>query len=183
MAPGENRASVMDPEGTTSETEKVEQELDTHNPTGSTSEGKSDGSDEYADEVSVKTQCFHTKIESHAYCIFLKAVVVSIIIKCLHNLILFQPDETLGERLWGLTEMFPESVRDITYNVTVTTTQGIKSFYSFSRNAVWFVVSSSVILFAPLIFEVERAQMEDMQRTQQKQVSILIKYLFISLIM
>lgn len=66
--------------------------------------------------------------------------------------------------------MFPESVRETTSVVTSMTVQGIKSFYSLSRNVVWILVSSSVILFAPLIFEVERAQMEDMQRTQQKQV-------------
>lgn len=66
--------------------------------------------------------------------------------------------------------MFPESVRDATYTMSVLTTQGVKGFYNLSRNVVWILVSSSVILFAPLIFEVERAQMEDMQRTQQKQV-------------
>lgn len=66
--------------------------------------------------------------------------------------------------------MFPESIRDATYMVSVLTTKGIRGFYSLSRNAVWILASSSVILFAPLIFEVERAQMEDMQRTQQKQV-------------
>lgn len=83
---------------------------------------------------------------------------------------LFQPDESLAERLWGLTEMFPDSVRDKTYTVTCKTIEGVKGFYSLSRNIVWIVVSSSVILFAPLIFEVERQQMEEMQRSQQKQV-------------
>lgn len=36
---------------------------------------------------------------------------------------------------------------------------------------MWIVASSSVILFAPVIFEVERAQVEEMQKSQQKQVS------------
>lgn len=66
--------------------------------------------------------------------------------------------------------MFPDSVRDTTYSVTSKTIEGVKGFYSLSRNIVWIVVSSSVILFAPLIFEVERQQMEEMQRSQQKQV-------------
>ncbi|XP_019877404.1 mitochondrial import receptor subunit TOM22 homolog isoform X2 [Aethina tumida] len=81
-----------------------------------------------------------------------------------------EPDETLAERLWGLTEMFPESVRNATACLATTTKSGVKSAYSFSRSAFWVVFSSSIILFAPVIFEVERAQMEEMQRSQQKQM-------------
>ncbi|XP_067011100.1 mitochondrial import receptor subunit TOM22 homolog isoform X2 [Anabrus simplex] len=79
-------------------------------------------------------------------------------------------DETLSERLWGLTEMFPEGVRNATHTAVTGTCQGIKGLYSFARVATWLFFSSSVLLFAPLIFEIERAQMEDMQRSQQKQV-------------
>ncbi|KAK4875688.1 hypothetical protein RN001_012110 [Aquatica leii] len=43
-------------------------------------------------------------------------------------------------------------------------------FYGFSRSAFWIIFSSSIILFAPVIFEVERVQMEEAQRTQQKQM-------------
>ncbi|CAH0554976.1 unnamed protein product [Brassicogethes aeneus] len=81
-----------------------------------------------------------------------------------------EPDETLVERLWGLTEMFPDSVRNLTSTVAFQTKCGVKSAYNFSRNAFWVVFSSSIILFAPVIFEVERAQMEEMQRSQQKQM-------------
>lgn len=66
--------------------------------------------------------------------------------------------------------MFPESVRNATYSTYVNTQAGIKFAYSFSRAAVWVVFSTSIILFAPVIFEVERAQMEEMQKNQQKQV-------------
>lgn len=69
--------------------------------------------------------------------------------------------------------MFPESVRNKTATVVEQTTSGMKTFYSYSRSAVWIVFSTSLILFAPVIFEVERAQMEEMQRTQQKQVNCL----------
>lgn len=79
-------------------------------------------------------------------------------------------DETFSERLWGLTEMFPEGVRNVTSAVVSATCAGIKGFYGLSRVITWCVFSSSAILFAPLIFEVERAQVEEMQRTQQKQV-------------
>jgi len=96
------------------------------------------------------------------------------------NTVEFSPDhkpgpdddepETIAERLWGLTEMFPESVRNVTHTVAMTTKSSIKSFYGFSRSAFWVVFSSSIILFAPVIFEVERVQMEEAQRTQQKQM-------------
>lgn len=89
----------------------------------------------------------------------------------LANLDYFQePDETLGERLWGLTEMFPEGVRNFCGGVTHLTQRSVKGLYSFSCNASWIFFTSSVILFAPVIFETERAQMEEMQRSQQKQV-------------
>ncbi|KAJ8955153.1 hypothetical protein NQ318_009046 [Aromia moschata] len=81
-----------------------------------------------------------------------------------------EPDETLAERLWGLTEMFPESVRNVTHATVVSTQAGLKFAYSFSRSALWIVFSTSIILFAPVIFEVERAQMEELQKNQQKQL-------------
>lgn len=40
-------------------------------------------------------------------------------------------DETLSERLWGLTEMFPEGVRNATHNVFCSTTTGIKGYIRF----------------------------------------------------
>ncbi|KAI8436972.1 hypothetical protein MSG28_010384 [Choristoneura fumiferana] len=69
-----------------------------------------------------------------------------------------EPDETLSERLWGLTEMFPVCIRNGTYTITTKSWSGAKSLYSLSRSVMWIVASSSVILFAPVIFEVERAQ-------------------------
>jgi import receptor subunit TOM22 len=66
--------------------------------------------------------------------------------------------------------MFPESVRNATHTAAVSTQIGMKSVYGFSRNALWIVFSTSIILFAPVIFEVERAQMEEMHRNQQKQM-------------
>ncbi|GJQ84038.1 mge [Trypoxylus dichotomus] len=81
-----------------------------------------------------------------------------------------EPDETLSERLWGLTEMFPETVRNTAAQIADSTSTGVKFMYGFSRSAFWIVFSSSIILFAPVIFEVERAQLEEMQRNQQKQI-------------
>ncbi|KAL1140272.1 hypothetical protein AAG570_000204 [Ranatra chinensis] len=89
-------------------------------------------------------------------------------------------DETLSERLWGLTEMFPEKMRTATYSLYCGTKSGLKNMYNISRTGMWIFFSSSAILFAPVLFEVERAQFEEAQRSQQKQVSIvlLVQYTF-----
>lgn len=81
-----------------------------------------------------------------------------------------EPDETLSERLWGLTEMFPEGVRNLTGAVVNLSTASVKTVYQLTCSASWIFFTSSMILFAPVVFEVERAQMEEMQRSQQKQV-------------
>lgn len=66
--------------------------------------------------------------------------------------------------------MLPEGVRNVCGAVTDLTQRSVKGMYSLSCNASWIFFTSSVILFAPVIFETERAQMEEMQRSQQKQV-------------
>lgn len=81
-----------------------------------------------------------------------------------------EPDETLSERLWGLTEMFPEGVRNFSGALASLSAASVKTLYSFTCSASWIFFTSSMILFAPVVFEVERAQMEEMQRSQQKQV-------------
>lgn len=72
--------------------------------------------------------------------------------------------------------MFPEPLRNATYTTVVGTQAGIKYAYNFSRSATWIIFSTSIILFAPVIFEVERAQMEEMQKNQQKQVKVYCAY-------
>merc|ERR1712063_131162 len=79
-------------------------------------------------------------------------------------------DETLLERLIGLSEMFPASVQNLTSKLVFGSVSSIKGLYSFARSASWVVFSTSAILFAPIIFEVERAQMEEMQKQQQRQI-------------
>lgn len=81
-----------------------------------------------------------------------------------------EPDETLTERLWGLSEMFPEGVRTVSGAVTDFSVASVKTLYKFTCNASWIFFTSSMILFAPIVFEVERAQMDEMQKSQQKQV-------------
>lgn len=79
-------------------------------------------------------------------------------------------DETLAERLWGLAEMFPAWLRSGVRSTSTGSVSGVKHLYAFSRTALWIVFSSSVILMAPVIFEVERAQMDEMQKQQQRQI-------------
>ncbi|KAF4520063.1 hypothetical protein B566_EDAN007919 [Ephemera danica] len=79
-------------------------------------------------------------------------------------------DETLAERLWGLTEMFPESVRRATNTTSTITCTGVSALYSFFRTSSWLLFSTVTLLFAPVIFESERAQMEEMQKQQQRQI-------------
>ncbi|XP_065833680.1 mitochondrial import receptor subunit TOM22 homolog [Oscarella lobularis] len=81
-----------------------------------------------------------------------------------------EPDETLGERLWGLTEMFPEKLRDGTAYVAKLTSTGLSWGYSFSRNAMWIAVSSATLLFLPIMFESERVQIQEQQQMQQRQL-------------
>merc|ERR1712135_150271 len=79
-------------------------------------------------------------------------------------------DETILERLIGLGEMFPASVQNMTSKLIFGSISSVKGLYSFARSASWIVFSTSAILFAPIIFEVERAQMEEMQKQQQRQI-------------
>jgi len=79
-------------------------------------------------------------------------------------------DETLAERLWGLTEMFPDGVRNATHTLYCGTKTGVKGLVSLVKQSSWLFFSSSAILFAPVIFEIERARIEEEQRSQQKQV-------------
>lgn len=81
-----------------------------------------------------------------------------------------EPDETVSERLWGLTEMFPEPVRKVCGALTEFSINSTKGIYRFTCSASWIFFTSSAILYAPVLFETERAQMEEMNRTQQRNV-------------
>ncbi|KAJ6658964.1 hypothetical protein lerEdw1_019601 [Lerista edwardsae] len=79
-------------------------------------------------------------------------------------------DETLAERLWGLTEMFPEGVRSAagaTFDMSLSVAQ---KMYRFSRAALWIGTTSFMILVLPVVFETEKLQMEQQQQMQQRQV-------------
>ena len=79
-------------------------------------------------------------------------------------------DETITERLIGLTEMFPESFRNFVCASTDLAIKGAKKLYSFSGSTLWIVSTSFTVMALPLIFEVERAQAEEAEKQQQRQV-------------
>lgn len=70
--------------------------------------------------------------------------------------------------------MFPEPLRNVTGAITEATAKSCHAIFNFTCNASWIFFTSSMILFAPVIFEKERAIVEEMQKSQQKQVSINI---------
>ncbi|KAM9424757.1 mitochondrial import receptor subunit TOM22 homolog [Pholidichthys leucotaenia] len=79
-------------------------------------------------------------------------------------------DETLVERLWGLTEMFPNSVRTAAGVSAHCSLSLVKKLYSFSRTALWVGTTSFMILVLPVVFETERLQLEQQQIQQQRQI-------------
>ena len=79
-------------------------------------------------------------------------------------------DETVIERILGLTEMFPESVRLGANALASGSVGGVKWLYSISRSVSWIIFSSSAILFMPIMIETERMGMEEMQKQQQRQI-------------
>nr|XP_027204356.1 mitochondrial import receptor subunit TOM22 homolog [Dermatophagoides pteronyssinus] len=79
-------------------------------------------------------------------------------------------DETIVERLIGLTEMFPEPVRDFTWKFSTSSYSFGKAFYEFSRSAVWIISTTAIILSAPVLIESEKSQLEEMNRQQQRQI-------------
>ena len=79
-------------------------------------------------------------------------------------------DETLAERLYALTEMFPEPVRNFSSSVAENTVSLGKTCFSWSRTGLWVVATSFTILILPIICEQERSAIEEQQNLQQRQL-------------
>jgi len=79
-------------------------------------------------------------------------------------------DETLAERLIGLTEMFPDFVRNGSVSLVKGSWGLAQSCYSLTRAASWVVFSSATILFMPVMIESERLQLQDQQKAQKNQI-------------
>ncbi|XP_022652774.1 mitochondrial import receptor subunit TOM22 homolog [Varroa jacobsoni] len=78
--------------------------------------------------------------------------------------------ETIAERLWGLTEMFPEKIRNATSILASATHTAAGKAYSLSRTLIWVFFSSAAILAAPVILELERVNMDEIAKQQQREI-------------
>lgn len=67
--------------------------------------------------------------------------------------------------------MFPESLRNLCEFTTDFSIKSTKSLYTLSCNASWIFFTSSMVLFAPVLFETERAQMAELEKSQKQRVS------------
>lgn len=67
-------------------------------------------------------------------------------------------EETVIERLIGLTEMFPDPVRNASYSILSNTFPLIRKSYNFTRNYGWIIISSFAILVVPVSLEKERCE-------------------------
>jgi len=79
-------------------------------------------------------------------------------------------DETLSERLWGLTEMLPQGVRSGIHLVADNSVSGIKLLYGLTRSTTWIVCSTATLLVAPVVLEMERSNAEEFTKHQQRQI-------------
>lgn len=80
--------------------------------------------------------------------------------------------------MWALSEMFPESIRNVCESATEVSIKCTKTLYKFSCSASWIFFTSSMILFAPILFETERAQMIEMEKSQKQRASLFCSVLF-----
>lgn len=79
-------------------------------------------------------------------------------------------EETMSERLWGLTEMFPEVVRRSTAKVASLTSALASIGYHYSREIVWIVASSAMITVLPIALQIESMQIQEAQIAQQRNI-------------
>ncbi|XP_071128891.1 mitochondrial import receptor subunit TOM22 homolog [Mytilus edulis] len=79
-------------------------------------------------------------------------------------------DETVVERLVGLTEMFPEGLRNFCSQAVSLSGKYTVQGYGLTRNLLWVATSAATLLVLPVVFEKERAQHQEQQRQQERQI-------------
>ena len=79
-------------------------------------------------------------------------------------------DETLMERVLGLSEMFPPGLIKSVSNLGCKSVDGTKWVYSTGRNLTWMLFSTSVLLFLPAMLESERVGFEEMEKAKRQQI-------------
>ncbi|CDI97833.1 mitochondrial import receptor subunit tom22 [Echinococcus multilocularis] len=81
-------------------------------------------------------------------------------------------DETLAERLLGLTEMFPEWLRSAAASALDGTVVMVRGAYSLSRSSAWFAASVMTVCMLPLMLELERNQMEEQEASEHRSMML-----------
>ncbi|ESO02746.1 hypothetical protein HELRODRAFT_81096, partial [Helobdella robusta] len=79
-------------------------------------------------------------------------------------------DETVMERIVGLTEMFPDKVRSSLLAACKGTYFGGKWIFNAAKVTMWVLSTSLVILALPIAFESEKSNTEENQLLQQRQM-------------
>ncbi|XP_071954344.1 mitochondrial import receptor subunit TOM22 homolog [Antedon mediterranea] len=79
-------------------------------------------------------------------------------------------DETIFERICALSEMFPPAVRIVGSSAASLTWSGTVNAFKFGKSAAWIASTSFMILFLPIVFEAEMAQMQQAQLQHQRQI-------------
>lgn len=72
-------------------------------------------------------------------------------------------DETILERIVGLTEMVPDKYWSISGRF-------VRKVYSILRSGAWIVASSAALIILPPLIEYQRLEMEEAEKQQSKQL-------------
>ncbi|CAF1147650.1 unnamed protein product [Rotaria sordida] len=75
-------------------------------------------------------------------------------------------DETLIERLYGLTEMFPNWLQTLFQN----SNHYAKYFGQVMKKTIWFCSSSFIVLLLPILLQLEFSQVAEMEAAQTRQI-------------
>ncbi|EDQ88434.1 uncharacterized protein MONBRDRAFT_32747 [Monosiga brevicollis MX1] len=65
--------------------------------------------------------------------------------------------ETVFERIAGLSEMFPESVRNAADRVSSLATTAVGTTFNLGGKFVWVVATSALVMFVPVVYEADQA--------------------------
>jgi len=79
-------------------------------------------------------------------------------------------DETIFERVTGLSEMFPKGLTSTINSTAFGAVSSVKWLYGASRSLTWVMSSSFAVMFFPMIIEIERLGIEEAQKQQQRQI-------------
>lgn len=79
-------------------------------------------------------------------------------------------DETIVERIIGLNEMFPETLRNAVSSSVSKSLSCVKWVFSASRTVSWFVCSTAAILVLPISLETERQQYKEEMKRQERNI-------------